>query len=61
VQGYEFVCSNVYPDCEERIEGEDRDDVLSEVEAHMREHHGLIELPAEMTRWVLGSVRPDDG
>jgi predicted small metal-binding protein len=60
VQAYEFVCSNVYPDCEERIEGEDRDEVLAEVETHVREHHGMIELPAEMTRWVLGSVRPDD-
>lgn len=60
MQRFEFVCSNVYPDCEETIEGEDRDEVLAEVEAHMREHHGLIELSAEMTRWVLGSVRPDD-
>lgn len=60
VQPYEFVCANVYPDCEETIEGQDRGDVLEEVETHMREHHGMIELPAEMTRWVLGSVRPDD-
>jgi predicted small metal-binding protein len=50
----------VYPDCEETIEGEDRGDVLEEVETHMREHHGMIELPVEITRWVLGSVRPDD-
>lgn len=60
VQEYEFVCSNVYPDCEERIDGETHEEVLESVETHMREHHGLIELPSEMTRWVLASVRPDD-
>jgi predicted small metal-binding protein len=60
VQSYEFVCSNVYPDCEERIEGETEDHVLREVETHMREHHGMIVLPSDMTRWVLDSVRPDD-
>ena len=61
MDSYEFVCSTVHPDCTERIEGDVREDVLEEVETHMREHHGMIELPAEMTRWVLGSVRPDDG
>ena len=60
MQNYEFVCSNVHPDCEERIEGETEDQVLGEIETHMREHHGMIVLPGEMTRWVLNSVRPDD-
>lgn len=59
VQPYEFVCSNVFPDCEERIEGESEEEVLREVETHMREHHGMIELPSEMTRWVLAGVRPE--
>jgi predicted small metal-binding protein len=60
VQPYEFECSNVIPDCDERLEGETREDVLEQVATHMREHHGFIELPSEMTRWVLASVRPED-
>jgi predicted small metal-binding protein len=57
---YEFQCSNVYPDCEETLEGETREEVLEDVATHMREHHGMIELPSHMTKWVLGAVRPDD-
>lgn len=57
---YEFECSNVIPTCDTTLEGETRDDVLEEVATHMREHHGMIELPSDMTKWVLASVRPDD-
>ncbi len=56
---YVFECSNVVPDCDERLEGETREDVLLRVGEHMREHHGMIELPADVTRWVLGSVGGD--
>lgn len=57
---YEFQCSNVYGDCTEVIEGETEDEVMEEVETHMREHHGMIELPSDMARWVLASVHPED-
>lgn len=56
---YEFECSIVFPDCDEKLEGETREEVLEAVGAHMREHHGMIELSPEITRWVLGSARPD--
>jgi predicted small metal-binding protein len=56
---YQFECSTVIPDCDERLEGETREVVLERVAAHMREHHGMIELPAEASHWVLASVRPD--
>lgn len=57
---YEFECSTVYPDCDEKLEGETREEVLEKVATHMRGHHGKIELPSEMTKRVLNSVRPDD-
>ncbi len=57
---YEFQCSNVYGDCDEVIEGETEDEVMEEVETHMREHHGLIELPSDMAKWVLASVHPEE-
>lgn len=47
------------PDCDTTLEGETRDDVLEEVAVHMREHHGMIELPADMAKRVLASVRPE--
>lgn len=56
---YEFQCSTVYGDCDEVIEGETEDEVMEEVETHMREHHGLIELPPDMAKWVLASVSPE--
>ncbi len=56
---YEFQCSTVYGDCDEVIEGETEDEVMDEVETHMREHHGLIELPSDMAKWVLASVHPE--
>lgn len=56
---YEFQCSTVYGDCDEVIEGETEDEVMEEVETHMREHHGLIELPSDMAKWVLASVHPE--
>lgn len=56
---YEFQCSTVYGDCDEVLEGETEDEVMEEVENHMREHHGLIELPSDMAKWVLASVRPE--
>lgn len=56
---YQFECSTVMPDCDERLEGETEDEVLEKVAEHMREHHGMIELPSDMTKWVLGSVRPE--
>lgn len=55
---YEFQCSTVYGDCDEVIEGETKDEVMEEVETHMREHHGLIELPSDMAKRVLASVDP---
>lgn len=57
---YEFQCSNVYRDCDEVIEGETEDEVMKEVETHMREHHGMIELPSDMAKWVLASVHPEE-
>lgn len=57
---YRFECSNIYPDCDESLQGEDRDEVLEEVAVHMREHHGMIELPSPVADWVLASVHPDD-
>lgn len=56
---YEFQCSTVYGDCDEVIEAETEDEVMEEVETHMREHHGLIELPSDMAKWVLASVHPE--
>lgn len=56
---YEFHCSNVYGDCDEVIGGETEDEVMGEVETHMREHHGMIELPPDMAKRVLASVRPE--
>lgn len=56
---YEFQCSTVYGDCDEVIEGATEDEVMEEVETHMREHHGLIELPSDMAKWVLASVHPE--
>lgn len=53
---YVFECSNVMPDCDEKLEGETREEVLIQVGVHMREHHGMIELSPDVTRWVLGSV-----
>ena len=57
---YEFECSILMPDCDTTLEGETREDVLDEVADHMREHHGMIELPPEMTQRVLAAVRPED-
>lgn len=57
---YEYVCSNLYPECDEKIERDSAEEVLEEAAVHMREHHGMIELPSDMARWVLASVRPDD-
>lgn len=31
---------------------------MEEVETHMREHHGLVELPSDMAKWILASVDP---
>jgi predicted small metal-binding protein len=47
------------PDCTTALEGETEEEILEEVETHMREHHGMIELPADMARHVLASVRPE--
>ncbi len=57
---YEFQCSTVYGDCDEVIQGETEDEVMREVESHMREHHGMIELPSDMAKWVLASVHPEE-
>lgn len=57
---YEFQCSTVYGDCDEVIQGETEDEVMGEVETHMREHHGMIELPSDMAKWVLASVHPEE-
>ena len=47
------------PDCTTALEGETEEEILEEVETHMREHHGMIELPPDMARHVLASVRPE--
>lgn len=57
---YEFQCSTVYGDCDEVLQGETEEEVMAEVETHMREHHGMIELPSDMARWVLASVHPEE-
>ncbi len=57
---YEFQCSTVYGDCDEVLQGETEDEVMKEVETHMREHHGMIELPSDMAKWVLASVHPEE-
>lgn len=56
---YKFECSTLMPDCTTALEGETEEEILEEVETHMREHHGMIELPPDMARHVLASVRPE--
>lgn len=47
-------------DCDEVLEGETEEEIMEEVATHMREHHGMIELPSDMAKWVLASVRPEE-
>jgi predicted small metal-binding protein len=56
---YAFQCSNLIADCDERLDGESRDEVAEKARNHMREFHGMVELPSELTQWVLGTARPE--
>lgn len=55
---YEFECSDLVAGCDEVVRGDTEHEVLDDVAEHMRDHHGMIELPPDMVRRVLASVRP---
>lgn len=55
---YEFACSTVMANCDELLHGDTEDEVVEEVTDHMREYHGMTELPPDIAKRVLASVRP---
>lgn len=55
---YEFDCSDLIADCDEVVRGDTKDGIVDDVVEHMRDHHGMIELPPDLVKRVLASVRP---
>lgn len=55
---YEYDCSDLISDCDEVVRGDTEDEVLEGVSEHIREHHRTFELPPDLARRVLASVRP---
>lgn len=55
---YEFECSDLIADCDEVVRSDTKDEIVDDVAEHMRDHHGMIELPPDMAKRVLAAVRP---
>jgi predicted small metal-binding protein len=53
----QFVCGEIVPGCETRIEGESDDEVLAKVAVHAREAHGMDEVPQEVADDVRSKIR----
>ena len=57
---YELDCDNVVPGCDVTVAGETKGDVAEAAAQHASQVHGMAELPDELTRRVLYSIRPAD-
>lgn len=55
---YEFECRHVFPDCEDRVQGENREEVLEKAARHADEHHGVRNLDDETVDRVRLAIRP---
>jgi predicted small metal-binding protein len=52
----EFKCGDLVPGCDFVIEGESDDQILEEVAAHVREEHGMDEVPPEVQDTIRASL-----
>ena len=52
----QFLCGEIVPGCDEKIQGENDDEVLSKVAVHAREAHGMDEVPPEVADNVRSKI-----
>jgi predicted small metal-binding protein len=52
----EFKCGDLVPGCDFVIEGESDDQILEEVAVHVREEHGMDEVPPEVQDTIRASL-----
>lgn len=55
---YEFACQHLYPECDTRIKGESREDLLDKAKRHVSEHHGVRDYQDEVVRRLRTAIRP---
>jgi predicted small metal-binding protein len=53
----QFICGEIVPGCETKIEGANDDEVLANVAVHAREAHGMDEVPPEVADNVRSKIR----
>jgi predicted small metal-binding protein len=52
----QFVCGEIVPGCDTKIQGENDDEVLQKVAVHAREAHGMDEVPPEVQDNVRSKI-----
>jgi len=52
----EFSCSQVFPDCDAKVQAETEDEVLQQVAAHARDVHGVDPVPPEVVEQVRAGM-----
>lgn len=53
----QFRCGDVVPGCTRAFVGTE-DEILSQVAAHARTDHGLVDIPAELVGQVCAAMTP---
>jgi predicted small metal-binding protein len=52
-----FACGAVVPGCTATFRSHTETDILQQVTAHARHHHGLTDIPAELVEQVCAQIR----
>lgn len=55
---YEFACQYLYPECDTRIKGGSREDLLEKAKQHVSEHHGVLDYQDDVVRRLRTAIRP---
>ena len=53
----ELRCSDLYPECDARMEGQNEAEVMAKAAEHARRAHGMTQIPADVARKAQAAIR----
>jgi predicted small metal-binding protein len=53
----ELRCSDLYPECDVRMEGQNEAEVMAKAAEHARRAHGMTQIPPDVARKAQAAIR----
>ena len=53
----ELRCSDLYPECDVRLEGQNEAEVMAKAAEHARRSHGMTQIPPDVAQKAQAAIR----